>query len=1249
MQWIDENALATWAKRIDARSLLPDLIADLIRATTSSSTTFRFPGGDTAQLRGWDGNLETTEAISYVPLGKSKWEFGSGAGAAKASADYSKRSKNTSAEEMAENTLVLVNLEKWDTPRVQLSSWVDDRKKENKWRDVRYLDAVDLVHWLDQNPAVAALYARSVLHNAPKEGALSTDEFWDMYSARFKPRLKEHVVISDRQAAADALLARLAGPPQLIMLGADSSQEVVAFAVAAIRLAKPEIRRALEVRTLIVETDTAARFLSEHTNLVFIATKTGESMAGVLAMKGATLSAATGVQARKYEVLQRPSASSMADGFVAMGLDRQSGYELAHRCGRSLIILQRIISNGPYADPPWVKDAPNLKPALLAGGWSANVGLDKEILKDLSGLPDYDSLESRLFPTLALFDPPIDRVDEYWQVRAPVDAFIFYGHLISEVDLQRLKDAALKVFGHIVPPPTRDQKFSISYVSAADYSKWLRDGLALTLLIIATMHKIGGLRTSKTTPQHYVDEILSSLPEWGKKHEILVALGDQTTLLAEAAPNPFLRALESMLEGDRNEVVRFFSREGDDIFGPSSPHHQLLWALEALAWNPSFLNRTASVLAQLAELDPDPESRHVNRPINSLRSILLSWSPNTHANFQQRIACVDFLLGRHPIAGWQLLVKLLPRHHDSSSPSQKPLLRDVSPVVKGELTFGLVWDAEREIVNRAIQMAGDDEHRVIVLTKQFSAFQPSDRVSVIKFIDSYLSRHITDEGSVVWHALHEENARHEYFADADWAMQDQERALIAQVLDRHRPTDPYLTDKQLFDDWLPYVGRHKNDDDLDLDSPRIEVLQKILVRDGPLGILKLSQKVKVPDLIGPLIGQLSISEIQLLDLLVAAIAPPAPGSIDVYVSAIGAREHPSTWPSLFSKHVLPLAQSPALVARLFRGWPLTAQTWDFIASLGHDVNDEYWRQIHMLPNEGEPVLLLHAIAEFRRVSRSMDVLSLAHRRLRELPTTLLLALLQESVKQINNAEVRNTTMLSYHLDAVFRELDSRSDVNPEEIARLEYSYFPLLEDGKRSLSIHEFLAKEPYFFVELLSHAFRKESSSGERALTDLDRSLAENSYRVLSSFKTIPGSENGRIDAGRLETWVTGARESAVRMDLTTIADQYIGHILAHAPIDSAEGSWPPSPVCMVLERIDSTEIERGIEIECFNKRGVYGKAMHEGGTQERSLAAKYRSWATQTVHFPRTSAMLLRISESWERHADDEDKRAEIGKMKR
>ncbi|BBN64590.1 hypothetical protein [Pseudomonas sp. KUIN-1] len=1247
MQWIDETGLAKWAKRIDARAHLPDLIADLIRASITDASRFRFPGGDAGQIRGWDGVLETAGPAEFVPAGKSKWEFGAGAGARKATDDYNKRTGKTDPVEMAESTLVLVNLEKWDTPRELLTEWEDERTREGKWKKVIYLDAVELVHWLDLHPAVAALYARDVLGNAPRNGALSTDEFWEMYSLRFKPRLHEKVVLGDRQEVAEELLQNLAGPAQAIMLGAETGIEVVAFAVAAIRMAPPDIKRALEVKTLIVETEAAARFLSQRTNLIFITTNDGDRMSGVLSAKGPTLSAVTGVQARKHKSLKRSSATGMVDGFTAMGIERDEGYELAHRCGRSLTILERLISNRPYSPPEWVSGAAGMKAAFLAGGWSINQKLDRLLVAELSGVGEYSDLEEKLLPSTMLADPPFDRVGEYWQVRAPVDAFSFYGQLIGEQDLQRLKAAVLKVFSHVVEEPSRDEKFTLHYVSPADYSKWLREGLALTLLIIATMDQVGGLYMNQATAQQFVDEILSSLPEWGKNHRTLVGLSGQTTLIAEAAPSPFLTALESMFEGEQDKIVGLFHDKDDWSVGASGPYIQILWALEVLAWDPKLLNRAAIVLAKLAELDPTPDSNRVNRPINSLRDILLTWSPNTHATLRQRIACIDSVLSNVPAVGWQLLVKLLPRSHDSVSPTQKPKLRDVASVNPEELTFGVVWDAQHAVVSRAIKLAADNEERAIVLVNSFSAFRPDDREAVLAFIDTYLATHQSDGASPVWSALQAMAAKHEFYADSDWAIEEEERLGIQSLLDKHRPVDPIYQDKQLFDDWLPHIGRYQEITDFEPDALRKEALVRILERAGPLGILELTKKVAIPMLVAQAIDIEQITQTDLVTLVEATVIQSPVPELALYASALGAQRYGDSWSQIIEAKIFPLVPDAGDKCYLLLGWPVNSWTWDFVESQGPEVHEQYWRRLNIVPNEGASDDLMRVVKEFRAVERSLDVLCLGHRRLAEFDSEMIVALLSEGLRQSDSKQ--NGTMLSYYLESAFKELDGRDDVEPLAIARLEYAYLPAIQDQRRPLVIYKQMAEDSDIFVEILSHVFRGKNSPARKELTARERNIASVSFRLLSAFETLPGATAEGVDQAKLESWIAGVRTAAVERDIADIADQHIGKTFAHSPRFDVAAIWPPTEVCMVIENLASEQIETGFEMECFNKRGAYMKSFGEGGAQERVLARQYSSWAALAVEFTRTSAMLERVSESWSRMADREDLSAEVDKLKR
>jgi hypothetical protein len=150
-------------------------------------------------------------------------------------------------------TFVFVSPRTWDHPKEKLDDWIKKKKAQNDWADVKYIDGVGVEAWLDDHPAVAARYSRFELGRYPHLGARSTDEFWEEYSTRFKPSLTEEVLLCDREKQAQELLPKLAQNSGDVILAADSPDEVIAFTVAAIRKATPDVRLFLEARTLIID------------------------------------------------------------------------------------------------------------------------------------------------------------------------------------------------------------------------------------------------------------------------------------------------------------------------------------------------------------------------------------------------------------------------------------------------------------------------------------------------------------------------------------------------------------------------------------------------------------------------------------------------------------------------------------------------------------------------------------------------------------------------------------------------------------------------------------------------------------------------------------------------------------------------------------------------------------------------------------------------------------------------------------
>ena len=260
MKWISARDLEQWSKVISARDALPAMVADLIRASAQDIASFRFPSGDKGQVRGFDGHLNAAGSPPFVPDGASIWEFSVSEGFGKAEKDYKKRVNELDPKERANITFVFVTLQTWDNPNQKLEDWERSTRERSDWKDVHLIDGVKLEHWLDEHPAVAAQYARTVLGVFPKLGALSTDELWSDYANCFRPQLTEEVLLCEREKHAEDLLTRLGSEASQVTICADSLDEVIAFAVAAIRKADPRVRQYLEARTLIIESEDAARF-----------------------------------------------------------------------------------------------------------------------------------------------------------------------------------------------------------------------------------------------------------------------------------------------------------------------------------------------------------------------------------------------------------------------------------------------------------------------------------------------------------------------------------------------------------------------------------------------------------------------------------------------------------------------------------------------------------------------------------------------------------------------------------------------------------------------------------------------------------------------------------------------------------------------------------------------------------------------------------------------------------------------------
>lgn len=1244
MKWISALELGQWADTLQGRDKMPELVADLIWATATRVRRLRFLYGDMGQVRGFDGYLDVDATSPFVPDEKSIWEFGTnGAGKTKAEGDYSKRTKEVTAEDRAECTLVIVSPRTWDTPAVKVEDWLDEKNELGEWKRVVYLDGPLLEDWLAQSPAVASRWARHAFKRAPQHGVLSTDEFWESFSRRFEPALVEDVLLAGRESQAEDLLRNLTQGSGRLAFAADTTDEVIAFAVAAIRKAPEPVRKPLEARTLIVETEEAARHLVNTSTLIYLPRLAARSCVGILKTSGPTVISAGAEDKKNDHVdLVRPTSTQLGKAFTGMGMSESEGYEAARTCGRSLAVLARQKPSGTAELPRWVGDADALIPAMLAGAWVCNVEHDQQILSWLSQKP-YDETEDDLLKFLVMQDSPIERIENLWATKAPVDAFLHLAHRVGRRHLEQFKAALIAVFQTAVAshkPPTADQPFVLRSKrdQETSHSEQLRNGLMTTLLHMAVLHKHAGFTVAGGDPQVFVDDLVRSIPGLSSDSTLMASLSQNLVLLAEASPRSFLEALERQLEGASPSILPIFD-EHPGMLTPVTYHCGLLWALEVIAWDAGYFDRAVLCLAKLAAIDPG--GKLSNRPINSLRAIFLSWVPCTSVRTKRRLAVLQATVNAVPSIAWPLLASLLPSSGDISSPTEKPKFREYEQDHGETLTYGLVWESEAKIIALAIDAAGSTPERWITLINALHRFQQETFEVAVERLSAVLSVADADDRTQIWKALNVEVKHHQKYSSMDWAMSKDRVECLVPLIDQYAPETLVENHTWLFDDWTPPV-EGMDDEGADftqlVENARLQAMKAVYEALGIQGVLQLADRAKIPHFVIYSALRLELSYDERLALFTGLLASTVQ-ELELaagVVMADGIARFEDRWKEEARSALLGSGLTADRVARVIERIPENRQTWLYVETFGDEVARAYWTAKSPYPLEVSADELLHAVGKYREIGRPVAALSAVSRRLGEIPTQEVVSLLMEGVEEQNVKPGAQLATSFFDIEKVIKELAERPDTTVEQMASLEFAYLPLLRHEPEAL--HRMLLERPSFFMELVCLVFRAKGAEPVEA-SALQKGRATTAYQLLKSLKSLPGQTDKEVNQDVLLGWCLELRRLAAEQNRQDITDQLIGQVLAHAPMSPTDGAWPHEAVRHVIEALASSQVELGIRIERVNMRGAFCKAFGEGGDQERGFAQQAQEWAQASLDFVRTHAMLELIARSWLEDAERAD----------
>lgn len=1275
---IKANDIENWASHnIIARSRFAVFLRTLVHSTGGGLSEVDFPGNDDSQRAGWDGRIVANEGTAWVPAGYSGWEFGTNEDPkAKADKDYKKSVAATDANDRASMEFVFVTPRRWDGK----NAWATEKKKEGSWKNVRAYDSSDLEQWVEQSLPGQAWFANET--GSPAQDVRSLDRCWTDWANVATPPLPGSLFSSAIEDAKRRLASRLAKPPTgPIVVAADSTEEALAFVAQCFG---PEGSAELEpyrYRTLVFDKAGVLPKLAGGTR-PFIPVVHSREVEVELApyaeqMHSIVVYPRNAVNAESDIVLEPVSFETFDSALKSIGKNRDEVKSLANESGRSLTVLRRRLATVEAVRMPlWAtqQHAPeNLIAFMLVGGWHALNETDKAGLSLLAGDRAYEALEKDCQRLIQLNDSPLWSIGTYRGVVSKIDLLYAIARYVTRDDLKRYFDVARMVLGEDDPSLDlpEEQRWAASiHGKTREFSPAFRQGISATLVLLA-VHGVGlfkarlGIDTEVEAALVVRDLLSDPLTT-----RILEANDRDLPLYAEAAPTEFLSIIERDLKTSSPAVFGLLRPAGSGMFGSPS-RTGLLWALEGLAWSPETLPRTVMILARLAQIEIN--DNWVNKPAHSLAAIFRSWMPQTAANNDERLELVKVLFNRFPDVAWMLCVAQFGSHHQVGDYSHKPTWRP-DGYGHGEPfpTWGPVLEFAEKMIELALSRARYTVSMLSDLIDRVHDLTDADQDRVWALVEAWLQTASDNDKITLREKIRVSTLSRR--AALRGKKSSKQARLVTAGKRIHAALEPSnLLDKHAWlfkGTWIDESADELEDiQNIDYEErenrirkQRTDALKEIHGQYGIAGLLNTAIRSGASGTIGALAAESVLDQEELLALVILAFQKRSESESATRASEwliqgiLGARLNDQKREAVLRSAIT--AIGPENAVRLLALAPFGEATWSLVYSYGEKAETQYWKEVVPSWLLDAPAEIAKAVDRLMKARRPRAAFALVKYHPEKLPVRTLFQLLTV-MAQDGDDKAGEYLLEHYHVERAFECINETSELSLEQKAGLEFAYLDVLDRawGRHAKSaipnLERYIEDHPEVLVQAIVWTYKRKDRAEEppefKVEAEKAKPMAERGFKLIHALKRIPGSnEDGSVDAERLAKWAETVRKSCDELSRLGIADVVIGELLASSQIGK-DGAWPCEAVRTVMEDIQSEDMMRGAHTGVYNSRGVHARG--PGGDQERQLADKYRRWAQQIrMSSPYVaSALLMKLTETYEREAAREDTEARINRRLR
>lgn len=1252
--------IENWAvsHRISSRSSLPVLVRRLISATALGISELDFHGDEEAERPGWDGEVVATSPTAKVPQGRSGWELSSSNDLPrKPEADIKGREKAIGPKKRQTMAFIYVTPRRW----AGKEKWAEQHCASGAWKEVRAYDSEDLAQWLEQSVATQIWFAEQI--GRPSDGVRSLEHCWLEWSMATEPHLSERLFDGGVKASASTLENWLTEPQHRpLVVTADSIAEGLAYLSVA-------LPRELAEDAVVVSSADALRRTTAATadSLLIIDQSDVERVAGpyLKTHRIIVVRPKTSIENDADITLSQVDSESFRLALDDMGYGHEDVSSLSAQSAQSPTILRRRLATSPALRlPNWAQSGTassrKLIPILLAGAWNRTNKTDCDVVAALANKP-YDEIEKDLTELLAIPDSPVWALGNYRGIVCRRDALFAAHPGLLDKDIDEFVQWAEFVLSEDDPALDLepDKRWSAAiYGKKREMSGALRQAVG-DMLILLAVYGDGLVKGRLNRIKLRIDRLVKSLME-AKPTRALVALSSDLQALAEASPSVFLDCVETDLRLPQPQILPMLRPIEAGSFD-SPDRTGLLWALELLAWDQAYYLSIVRILARLSQIPIN--DNWVNKPENTLESLVSCWHPETAVDVNGRIAALQLIAEEFPDVGWRICAAQVDRGHAIATPNQRPTYRVIGLSGSQKVTYADLYRVVDAAWDILLAWKRLEPPKIADLLRLSPGMKAAHKRNLARRIEEWIDSAPVSEKVTIAEELRKLGYSPERPKSKNKSAFDTAMAKVAKLL---QPDDPVSRHKWLFaEHYVQESVAELRDEGFDFDKrdkliteKRDEAALEIFRSDGVGGVLRLLESGNANFPLGRHLGNvITDGEVtETIGALLLSEEPDLQSKIDACIAGLLLKNGEDGVMALAGAvlGVPEIAGNEELSLRFFRACPFNEASWDLLEAYHVALVDRYWREV--IPNGWwlEGTALERMVDRLLRARRPRAAFCALGHNLDKLKPTVLGRLLEQMVS--GGEEESGTYPLDpYRLSQALSLIHLGRALSIDALARLEFIFVDGLSHSKHGIpNLERKIAENPASFVELVVLLYRRKDKGADPEQYQLSegadrKTILHNVYRVLDKAARIPGtSDDGEIDVANLISWVARTREMLVDLSRKEIGDQQIGQLLGRGPV-GRDGIWPHQAIRMALETIGSEEIARGMELAVYNSRGVVARG--PGGDQERALAAKYQGWSDSLAQaFPFTSRVLRGIAEHYlhdaEWHDTDENVRKRLGR---